>query len=244
MEEVVCRLIQAPSATEVGRLRPPTARQNEVLNFVRRFVREHNTAPSRPEIAAAIGVRNKSTVTDHLEALARKGCIAIQPGKERYIRLLTGDLPIVIAGHVSAGEPILADEHMMGTLPRTVEEAFLPRPDFFLRAKGDSMNLRGYVDGALVAIKSQSDAKNGEVVVARLEDEVTLKRFFRSDARNVELRPDSSNPTHQPIMVDLKHQPFEIAGVAVGALIGDGFNRPGCRGGGPTNRMSAYSRLR
>ena len=208
-------------------MRPLTARQTEVLNFIRMFVREHNTAPSRPEIAAAIGVRNKSTVTDHLEALARKGCISIQPGKERYVRLLDDDFPIVIAGYIAAGEPILADEHMLGTLPRAVEEAFLPRPDFFLRAQGNSMNLRGYVDGALVAIKSQPDAENGEVVVARLEDQVTLKRFFRTDARHVELRPDSSNPAYQPLIIDLTQQQCEIAGVAVGALIGNGFNLPG-----------------
>ena len=220
---------------EEDRLRPLTARQNEVLSFIWEFVREHNIAPSRPEIAAAIGVRNKSTVTDHLEALARKGRIAIQPGKERYIRLLNNDLPIVILGHVAAGEPIFADEHMMGTLPRAVEELFLPRPDFFLRAQGDSMNLRGYVDGALVAIKSQPGADNGEVVVARIEDEVTLKRFSQPDARHVELGPDSSNPTHKPIIVDLQRQHFEVVGVAVGALIGDAFNRLGYKVRGPCN---------
>ena len=185
----------------------------------------NNTAPTRPEIAAAIGVRNKSTVTDHLEALARKGLIELRHGRERYIRLLRNDFPIVVAGEVAAGTPVLAEENASGWIPRAVAEVFRPAPTFFIRVTGTSMNLCGYIDGAHVAIRSQAVAENGEVVVARIDDEVTLKRYFRKSRRYVELRPESSDPAHQPIEVDLKHEAFEICGVVVGALIGDGFER-------------------
>ena len=88
------------------------------------------------------------------------------------------------------------------------------------------MNLLGFVTGSVVAVKSQPTADNGEVIVARLEEEVTLKRYFRKDERRVELRPESTNPEHQPIEIDLETDAFEITGVAVGALIGNGFNGP------------------
>ena len=88
------------------------------------------------------------------------------------------------------------------------------------------MDRLGFVTGSVVAIRSQPTAENGDVIVARLEDEVTLKRYFRLDERRVELRPESTNPEHQPIEVDLESEAFEIAGIAVGALIGDGFNGP------------------
>ena len=89
------------------------------------------------------------------------------------------------------------------------------------------MDRLGFVTGSVVAVKAQPIAADGEIVVARLEDEVTLKRYVRLDERRIELHPESTNPDHQPIRIDLEHDPFEIAGVAVGALIGDGFNRPG-----------------
>ena len=104
---------------------------------------------------------------------------------------------------------------------------FAHRPDYFLRVQGDSMDRLGFVTGSVVAVKAQLVAEDGDVIVARLEDEVTLKRYVRLDQHHVELRPESTNPDHRPIRIDLEHDPFEVAGVAVGALIGDGFNRPG-----------------
>ena len=104
---------------------------------------------------------------------------------------------------------------------------FRPEPGFFLRVKGGSMSRLGLVDGSTVAIRSQPTAENGEVVVARIEDEVTLKRFVRMDERRVELRPESFDPGHRALQVDLKHEPaFAICGVAVGALIQEGLNQP------------------
>ena len=207
-------------------MRNLTERQIEVLNAIRAFVREHGIAPSRPEIAAAIGIRNASTVDGHLTALMKKGWIELRPGSPRSIRLLKDDLPVTIAGPIAAGEPILANERVTARIPSAVADMFSPRPDFFLRVEGDSMNKLGLVTGTVVAVKAQPVATDGDVVVARLDDEVTLKRYQREDERHVVLCPKSSNPDHQPIRIDLKTDAFEIAGVAVGALIGDGFNRP------------------
>ena len=208
-------------------MRRLTDRQIEVLDCVRAYVREHGVAPSRPEIAAAIGIRNSSTVDGHLTALMKKGWIELHPGSPRNIRLLKDDLPLTVAGPIAAGEPILADERVTARIPRAMADWFPRRPDFFLRVQGGSMDRLGFVTGSVVAVKAQPVAEDGDVIVARLEDEVTLKRYVRKDERRIELHPESTNPDHQPIRIDLEHDPFEIAGVAVGALIGDGFNRPG-----------------
>ena len=157
----------------------------------------------------------------------KKGRIGLHPGSPRNIRLLKDDLPLTVAGPIAAGEPILADERMTARVPRAMTDWFPRRPDFFLRIEGDSMDRLGFVTGSVVAVKAQPTAENGDVVVARLEDEVTLKRYLRKDERRIELHPESTNPEHRPIQIDLEHDPFEVAGVAVGALIGDGFNRPG-----------------
>lgn len=207
-------------------MRNLTERQIEVLDCIRDYVRENAIAPSRSDIADGLGIRNKSTVDGHLTALVKKGWIELRPGSPRSIRLLKEDLPLAIAGPIAAGEPILADERVTARLPRALAECFSRKPDFFLRVEGDSMNRLGLVSGTVVAVKSQTVAEDGDVVVARLEDEVTLKRYVRNDERHVELRPESTNTTHRPIKIDLKAEPFEIAGVAVGALIGDGFNHP------------------
>ena len=208
-------------------MRRLTDRQIEVLDCVRAYVREHGVAPSRPEIATAIGIRNTSTVDGHLNALHRKGWIELRPGSPRFIRLLKDDLPLTVAGPIAAGEPLLADERVTARIPRAMAAWFPRAPDFFLRVQGGSMDRLGFVTGSVVAVKAQPVAADGEIVVARLEDEVTLKRYVRLDERHIELHPESTNPDHQPIRIDLEHDPFEIAGVAVGALIGDGFNRPG-----------------
>ena len=207
-------------------MRRLTDRQIEVLDCVRAYVREHSVAPSRPEIAAALGLRNTSTVDGHLTALMKKGWIELRPGSPRFIRLLKDDLPLTVAGPIAAGEPILADERVTARIPRAMADWFPRSPDFFLRVQGDSMDKLGFVTGSVVAVKTQPVAENGDVVVARLEDEVTLKRYVRKDDRHIELHPESTNPDHRPIRIDLEQDPFEIAGVAVGALIGDGFNRP------------------
>ena len=203
-----------------------TVLQRDTLEFIRGFVRINGFAPSRPEIAKALKIKHKSGVDSRLFALERKGWIELRPGSPRFIRILDDDLPLIVAGSVAAGEPILAEERIRHRIPRAVAECFRRQPDFFLRVEGDSMNLLGFVTGSVVAVKAQSDAENGQVVVAKIGEELTLKRFVRVDERRVELRPESTNPEHKLIHVDLEQEVFEIAGVAVGALIGDGFNGP------------------
>ena len=209
-----------------GTVRSLTNRQREVLDFIRLYVRDQGVAPSRPEIAEGLGIRHKSAVNAHLFAIERKGWIELKPGSPRFIRLLKEDLPLTIAGPIAAGEPILADERVTDKIPSPVADMFSPRPDFFLRVEGDSMNRLGFVTGTVVAVKSQPDAADRSVIVARLDDQVTLKRYVIRDDRHVELHPESTNPNHQLIEIDVENDAFEIAGVAVGALIGDGFNRP------------------
>ena len=199
-------------------------RQRETLEFVRAYVREHAAAPSRAEIARALGQGHVSTVDSHLAALMKKGWVELKPGAPRYIRLLREDLPVVVAGPIAAGEPILAEGRVTARLPRSARELFRPPPDYFLEVRGDSMDRLGLRTGTVVAVKAQAVAENGDVVVARLGDEVTLKRFVRVDERRVELRPESTNSEHQCIAVDLETTELHIDGVAVGALIGQGFN--------------------
>ena len=207
-------------------MRKLTDLQRETLDWIRQYVQTNRIAPSRVEIAEGMGINHQSIVDQRLTALERKSWIELKPGSPRYIKILNDDLPLIVAGEVAAGEPILAEERIRHRIPRAVAECFGRQPDFFLRVEGDSMNLLGFVTGSVVAVKAQSDAENGEVVVARVEDEVTLKRYVRLDERHVELRPESTNPEHQPILIDLEQEAFEIAGIAVGALIGDGFNGP------------------
>ena len=201
-------------------MRKLTDRQIEVLDCVRTYVREHGVAPSRPEIAAAIGIRNTSTVDGHLTALMKKGWIELRPGSPRFIRLLKDDLPLVVAGPIAAGEPILAEGRVTAHLPRALRAVFSPQPDYFLEVRGDSMDKLGFRTGTIVAVRAQPTADNNDVVVARIDDEVTLKRFVRLSDRYVALRPESTNPSHTAIEVDLTLSPLEIDGVAVGALLG------------------------
>ena len=208
-------------------MRALSHRQSQVIEFIREFNQENGCAPSREEIARALGVTHPSTVDSHLQALERKGYLELRHGRARFVRLLKDDLPLVVAGTIAAGQPILAEEHMSTYVPRSVAECFRRKPDFFLRVRGDSMDRMGYPNDSLVAVKSQPEAESGQVVVARLEDEVTLKRFIRKDRRYVELRPESTNPRHRSIHVDLNYQVLEIAGIAVGALTGDRFSRAG-----------------
>ena len=154
----------------------------------------------------------------------KKGSVELKPGAPRYIRLLREDLPVVIAGPIAAGEPILAEGRVTGRLPRSARELFSPPPDYFVRVVGDSMDTLGLRTGTVVAVKAQQVAENHDVVVARIDDEVTLKRFLRLDERHVQLRPESTNRKHRPIEIDLARTELQIDGIAVGALIGQGFN--------------------
>lgn len=199
-------------------------RQRETLDFIRKHVNEHGVAPSRPEIADALGLTHKSTVDAHLSALMKKGWIELRPGSPRNIRLLREHLPVIVAGPIAAGEPIVTEGRTTRQVPRAVARMFSPAPHYFVEVQGSSMNRLGLSTGTIVAIRQTNEPRNGDVVVARLDDSVTLKRFVRKDERHVELHPDSTEPEHQPIRIDLATDDFHVDGVAVGAFIGHGFN--------------------
>ncbi len=136
-------------------MRTLTDRQREILDFIRSHLRDHRVAPTRPEIAAAVGVKTKSTIDSHVNARLRKGWIELHHGSHRNIRLLDEDLPLTVAGHIPAGQPILADERIAARIPTAIAEAIRHRPDFFLRVEGESLNRLGLVTGTVVAIQSR-----------------------------------------------------------------------------------------
>ena len=197
-----------------------TNRQRQTLDFIRSYTDQYGVAPSRPEIAEALGLRHVSTVDAHLTGLMKKGWVELKQGSPRYIRLLREGLPVVPLGRIAAGEPILAESRVMAHVPRTVAAMFRPRPDYFLTVQGDSMNKLGLTTGTIVGIRATPEAENNDIVVARLDDEVTLKRFIREDERTVRLEPESTNKRHKPMRIDLQREGFEVDGVYVGALIG------------------------
>ena len=193
-----------------------TARQSEVLLFIREFVEREGFPPTRAEIAGGLGFRSVNAAEDHLKALVRKGAIEILPGTSRGIRL-SGDvaesgLPVV--GRVAAGKPVLAEQHIQQHY-RIDPRLFRPRAHYLLRVQGMSMRDAGILDGDLLAVHRQPEARNGEIVVARVEDEVTVKRFRRR-GNSVRLMPE--NPEFQPIVVDLRRQPLTIEGIGVGVI--------------------------
>ena len=192
-----------------------TQRQQQVLDIVRQHIDDTGYPPTRADISRELGFKSANAAEEHLKALARKGALEIVPGASRGIRLpqATG-IPVV--GRVAAGNPVLAEEHIEEycELPATF---FKPQADFFLRVQGDSMINVGIFEGDLLAVHSTPLAKQGDIVVARIEDEVTVKRLHKTRARHVlELLPE--NPDYEPIRVDLREQAFAIEGLSVGVL--------------------------
>ncbi|MDX1431476.1 MAG: transcriptional repressor LexA [Gammaproteobacteria bacterium] len=193
-----------------------TARQGEVLLFIREFMEREGFPPTRAEIAEGLGFRSVNAAEDHLKALMRKGAIEILPGTSRGIRL-SGDaaeagLPVV--GRVAAGRPVLAEQHIERHY-RLDPRLFRPRAHYLLRVQGMSMRDAGILDGDLLAVHRRPEARNGEIVVARVEDEVTVKRFRRR-GNSVRLMPE--NPEFEPIAVDLRRQSLIIEGIGVGVI--------------------------
>lgn len=175
--------------------------------------------PTRAEIATGLGFSTPSSAEDHLQALAKKGAIELVPGASRGLRLMEipgepvqGALPLV--GHVAAGSPILAAEHVEAHF-RVDPELFAPRADYLLRVRGASMHDVGILDGDLLAVHKTSDAHSGQIVVARLNDEVTVKRFKRRGRDIVLLAENSKFAT---IIVDPRTTAFAIEGIAVGLV--------------------------
>lgn len=214
-----------------------TARQEQILNLIREAIENTGFPPTRAEIAAELGFRSANAAEEHLQALARKGAIEISPGTSRGIRLREGVVPgkpargrptqqmalphpalmqlsLPLVGRVAAGSPILAQEHIESTY--NVDPAlFATKPDYLLKVRGMSMRDIGILDGDLLAVKRADAARNGQIVVARLGDEVTVKRYKKSGSI-IELLPE--NPDFKPIQVEQDRDDFALEGLAVGLL--------------------------
>jgi repressor LexA len=189
-----------------------TPRQAEILAFLRRFIERHHRPPTRAEMAEQLGFSSPNAAEEHLRTLERKGAIEMIPGAARGIRLKSPGLPVV--GRVAAGNPILAQENIEAHV-RVDARFFKPRADYLLRVKGMSMRDVGILDGDLLVVHKTPSAETGQIVVARLSDEVTVKRLQRRGNR-VRLLP--ANPDFKPIDVDLRTEDFAIEGIGVGVL--------------------------
>ena len=194
-----------------------TTRQRQILDFIRHQVEDSGMPPTRAEIAAALGFRSANAAEEHLRALKRKGAIDLVPGASRGIQLkdtMRDQLGLPLIGRVAAGRPILAEEHIEGRF-QIDPKLFSPRPHYLLKVQGMSMKNAGILDGDLVAVHRTPEVRNRQIVVARLENEVTVKRY-RQEGSIVWLLPE--NADFEPIRVDLKQQPVLIEGVVVGVL--------------------------
>ena len=201
-------------------VRDLTDRQKQVLDWIKGHIRQYGVPPTRTELAHGLGLAEASSVTAHLKRLAEGGWIEIVPNKNRAIRVLDEDVPLIGAlAEVAAGTPIVCEAHIVERVPARIADHFRPRPDYLLVVRGDSMDRIGIRDGDVVAVHKTPEARTGQVVVARFGDEVTLKRFVRIDDRRVELRPESHNPAHEIMQLDLAKHILHIDGIAVGALI-------------------------
>lgn len=211
-----------------------TARQQQILELIQTTIAQTGAPPTRAEIAHTLGFKSANAAEEHLQALARKGVIELLSGTSRGIRLPRSDLRSInasrkratslplpgmaqlvlpLVGRVAAGSPILAQEHVDQTYH--VERSLFQRtPDYLLRVRGMSMRDIGILDGDLLAVQSAREAKNGQIVVARLGDEVTVKRFIR---RQDQIELHAENPDYKTIVVH-PGDPFEIEGLAVGLI--------------------------
>jgi repressor LexA len=199
-----------------------TDRQSEILKLIRELTEVSGYPPTRAEIAERMGFRSVNAAEQHLRALEKKGAIEISSGASRGIRVRDGrpgrmagrlmELPVI--GRVAAGSPMLAEEHVQGRY-QVDPNLFTPRADYLLRVRGMSMRDAGILEGDLLAVHRTPEARTGQVVVARLADEVTVKRFKRR-GHAVQLLPE--NPDFEPIEIDLRNEPLVIEGIAVGVI--------------------------
>ncbi|MGD8378847.1 MAG: transcriptional repressor LexA [Gammaproteobacteria bacterium] len=190
-----------------------TARQQQVLELIQEAIESTGMPPTRAEIAEALGFRSANAAEEHLRALARKGAIELRAGTSRGIRLLEEPgLPVV--GRVAAGSPILAEQHIEARY-RMDPQMFRPKAHYLLQVRGMSMRDAGILDGDLVAVHRSPEVRNGQIVVARLDDEVTVKRF-RQRGREIWLMPE--NPEFEPIVVEAGSRPLVLEGLVVGVI--------------------------
>ena len=194
-----------------------TARQQQIYDLIKQHIENTGYPPTRAEIANELGFKSPNAAEEHLRALARKGVIEMISGTSRGIRLLEEEqsgLPLI--GRVAAGDPILAVENIEDYL-EVAANMFYPQADYLLRVHGMSMKNVGIMDGDLLAVHKAETAENGQIVVARIEDEVTVKRLKKTRKRHeIMLLPE--NEELEPILVDLREQDFSIEGLGVGVI--------------------------
>ena len=198
-------------------MRQLTPRQNEILHLIQEFINDYGMPPTRAEIAKELGFKSANAAEEHLRALQKKGVLELLPGASRGIQLkdsLRDQLGLPLVGRVAAGSPILAEEHIE-THYKIDKALFNPKPHYLLRVEGMSMKNAGILDGDLVAVHRTPEVRSRQIVVARVEDEVTVKRY-RQDGSVVWLLPE--NEDFEPIKVNLKEQSMVIEGVVVGVI--------------------------
>jgi len=194
-----------------------TPRQAQILKMVQEFIAEFGMPPTRAEIARELGFKSANAAEDHLRALEKKGVLELRRGASRGIQLkdsLRDQLGLPLVGRVAAGSPILAEEHIE-THYKIDPALFKPKPHYLLRVEGMSMKNAGILDGDLVAVHRTPEVRSRQIVVARVEDEVTVKRY-RQEGSTVWLLPE--NEDFEPIEVDLKEKTMVIEGVVVGVI--------------------------
>ncbi|WP_205340279.1 transcriptional repressor LexA [Denitrificimonas caeni] len=200
-----------------------TKRQSEILSFLKTWIEDNGYPPTRAEIAKDLGFKSPNAAEDHLKALARKGAIEMIPGASRGLKIVetldANELPandneLPVIGRVAAGEPIFAQQHIESSCPVS-PDLFKPRADYLLQVRGMSMKDIGILDGDLLAVHITQEAHNGQIVVARIDDDVTVKRYKR-EGNTVWLLPENSD--FEPIKVDLKTQNLTIEGLSVGVI--------------------------
>ena len=198
-------------------MRELTPRQKQILELIQDFIYETGMPPTRAEIAKELGFKSANAAEEHLRALQRKGVLDLVPGTSRGIQLkdsLRDQMGLPLVGQVAAGNPILAEEHIEAHY-RIDPQLFNPKPHYLLRVKGMSMKDAGILDGDLVAVHRTPEVRSRQIIVARLDDEVTVKRY-RQTGTVVSLLPE--NEDFEPIEVDLKTQSLVIEGVVVGVI--------------------------
>ena len=198
-------------------MRQLTPRQTEILEMIQQFIAETGMPPTRAEIASELGFKSANAAEEHLRALQKKGVLDLVPGASRGIQLkdsLREQMGLPLVGRVAAGSPILAQEHIE-THYKLDPALFHPKPHYLLRVEGMSMKNAGILDGDLVAVHRTPEVRSRQIVVARVEDEVTVKRY-RQDGSLVWLLPE--NDEFEPIQVDLSEQAMVIEGVVVGVI--------------------------
>jgi repressor LexA len=199
-----------------------TNRQSQILDIIKENIKDTGFPPTRAEIAQYFGFKSPNAAEDHLRALERKGYITILPGSSRGIQVINteGVSGIPIVGKVAAGQPILAQEYIEDHM-EVDPSIFEPGADYFLRVQGMSMKDVGILEDDLLAVHMTKHVRKGQIVVARIGDEVTVKRFEKK-GNTVLLHPENSE--FSTIKVDLKEEPFEIEGLAVGVLRNGGLS--------------------